>query len=86
MDDEDCEFEHSPLAGSFTRDGETIEVEIFRLAGTQDRWHMEVVHFSGCTRWQDTFATDAEAHAAFIAMVEAAGIASFIGDQPKVRN
>lgn len=86
MDEEDCEFEHSPLSGAFTRDGETIEVEIFRLAGTQDHWHMEVVHFSGCTRWQDTFATDAEAHAAFIAMVEAAGIAPFIGERPQVRN
>lgn len=64
----------------------TIEVEIFRLEGTQDRWHLEVVHFSGCTRWQDTFVTDQDAHAAFIAMVGAAGIAPFVGDRPTVWN
>ncbi|MFB0492988.1 hypothetical protein ABIE45_005574 [Methylobacterium sp. OAE515] len=86
MDDEDCEFEHSPLSGAFTRDGETIEVEIFRLADTQDRWHLEVIHFSGCTRWQDTFVTDAEAHAAFTEMVEAAGMAAFTGVVPPVQN
>jgi hypothetical protein len=79
MDDEEYEFESSPLSGVFTHDGHEVEVEIYRLAGTQDRWRMEVVHFSGCTRWQDTFATDADAHAAFIAMVKAAGIESFIG-------
>jgi len=86
MDDDDFEFEHSPLSGPFAREGETVEVEIFRLAGTQDRWHMEVVQFSGCTRWRDLFATDADAHAAFLAMVEAVGIASFTGDRPKVWN
>lgn len=63
MDDEDYEFESSPLSGLFTCDGHEVEVEIYRLAGTQDRWRMEVIHFSGCTRWQDTFATDVGAHA-----------------------
>jgi len=86
MDNDDCEFEHSPLSGSFTRDGETIEVEIFRLAGAQDRWHMEIVHFSGCTRWQDTFATDAEAHAILIAMIEASGLVPFVDRRPMTQH
>ena len=34
--DEDREFEHSGMSGSFTRGGETVDVEIYRFAGTQD--------------------------------------------------
>ncbi|MGU3467615.1 hypothetical protein ACLBXO_22465 [Methylobacterium sp. C33D] len=86
MDDEDYDFESSPLSGLFTRDGHEVEVEIFRFAGTQDRWRMEVIHFSGCTRWHDTFATDADAHAAFLATIEVTGIGSFVGDRPKAVN
>ncbi|GAN50482.1 hypothetical protein ACXR8U_08300 [Methylobacterium radiotolerans] len=86
MDDEEHDFEHSPLSGLFTRDGHEVEVEIYRLAGTQDRWRMEVVHLSGCSRWQDTFASDADAHAAFLAAVEAAGIGPFVGYQPEAVN
>ncbi|MBP2494033.1 hypothetical protein ABID82_007230 [Methylobacterium sp. PvP062] len=86
MDDEDYDFESSPLSGLFTCDGHEVEVEIYRLAGTQDRWRMEVIHFSGCTRWQDTFATDVDAHAAFLTTVEAAGIGPFVGDRPKAMN
>jgi hypothetical protein len=82
MDDEENDFEHSPLSGFFTRDGHEVEVEIYRLAGTQDRWRMEVVHFSGYSRWQGTFESDADAHAAFLATVEAAGIGLFVGNQP----
>ena len=51
MDDEDCEFEHSPLSGPFTSNGHTVEVEIYCLAGTLQPWRMEVGHFFGCTRW-----------------------------------
>lgn len=86
MDDEDRDFEHSPLSGPFTRDGETVEVEIYRFPGIPECWRLEVVHLSGCIRWDTTFATDADAHAAFVAMVQAVGIASFVGDRPKARH
>ena len=86
MDDDDRDFEHSPLSGAFTRDGETVEVEIYRFEGETDRWRMEVVHLSGCVRWETTFATDAEAHAAFLAMIKAVGIKYFVGDRPKARH
>jgi hypothetical protein len=87
MDDEDCDFEHSPLSGSFTRDGVEVDVEIYRRFGTLDPWRLEVVHISGgATRWQKTFATDGEAYKAFAEMVEAGGIASFASRAPKIRH
>ena len=52
MDDDDREFEHSSLSGAFARDGETVEVEIYRFEGETGRWRMEVVHLSGCVRWR----------------------------------
>lgn len=73
------ELEHSPLSGSFSRDGETVDVEIYRYAGTQDPWRLVVVDLSSGrpTAWAETFATDHEAYAAFTAVVEANGLASF---------
>ena len=86
MDEDDCDFEHSPLSGPFTHDGQTVDLEIYRFPGVPESWRMEVVHRSGCIRWDTTFATDADAHAAFVAMVDAVGIASFVGDRPKARH
>ncbi|MGU3329583.1 hypothetical protein ACLBXB_21900 [Methylobacterium mesophilicum] len=78
MDDEDRDFEHSALSGSFTHDGETVDVEIYRFAGTQDPWQLAVVHMSsGSTEWQERFATEQDAYRAFAETVERDGIASF---------
>lgn len=86
--DDDRDFEHSPLSGSFSRDGETVDVEIYRYAGTQDPWQLVVIDLSsgGCTAWKEAFATDQEAYAAFAAMVEADGMASFTGVVPPVQH
>lgn len=86
MSEDDCEFEHSPLSGPVTRDGETVEVEIYRHPGMPERWRMEVVHTSGCIRWDTTFMTDADARAAFDAMLDAIGMTSFVGSRPKAWN
>ncbi len=86
MDDDDRDFEHSSLSGAFTCDGEIVEVEIYRFVGETYRWRMEVVHLSGCVRWKTTFATEAEAHAAFLAMIEVVGIRYFVGDRSKARH
>ncbi|KQS79949.1 hypothetical protein ASG32_24240 [Methylobacterium sp. Leaf361] len=88
MEDEDREFEHSPLSGSFSRDGEAVDVEIYRYAGTRDPWQLVVIDLSsgGCTAWQETFTTDQEAYEAFTATVEADGMASFAGVVPTVRH
>ena len=86
--DEDRDFEHSPLSGSFSQDGVTVDVEIYRYAGTQDPWQLVVIDLSsgGCTAWKETFATDQEAYEAFTAMVEADGMASFTGVVPPVQH
>ncbi len=80
-DFDDCDFDHSPLSGEFTRDGVTVEVEIYRTVGSQEPWRLEVVSISGgCTWWHQRFATEQEAFEAFMAVADADGIASF--DQP----
>jgi len=85
--EDDREFEHSPLSGEFTRDDITVDVEIYRTAGTQDPWELEAVSLSGgCTRWHERFSTEQEAYQAFITMVEADGIASFAGTKPQLRH
>jgi hypothetical protein len=86
--EKDREFEHSPLSGSFSRDGETVDVEIYRYAGTQDPWQLVVIHLlsGGCTGWNKAFATDQEAYEAFTAMVEKDGMAPFTGVVPPVRH
>jgi hypothetical protein len=86
--DGDREFEHSPLSGTFSRDGEQVDVEIYRYAGTQDPWQLVVVDLSSGrpTAWAQTFATDQEAYAAFTAMVEADGMAPFTGVMSPVRH
>jgi hypothetical protein len=88
MDDDDRDFEHSPLSGTFSRDGESVDVEIHRYAGTQDPWQLVVIDLSSgrCTAWQETFATDQEAYEAFTAMVGADGLAPFVGRRPEALN
>jgi hypothetical protein len=43
IDDNTPEIESSPLCESATRDGITVRVEIYRLAGRGDGWSLEVV-------------------------------------------
>ena len=88
MDDEDREFEHSPLSGTFSRDGESVDVEIYRYAGTQDPWQLIVIDLSsgGCAAWPETFATDQDAYDAFTTLVESNGMALFGAQRPKSLN
>ena len=78
--------EHSELAGEFTHDGVTVLVDIFRPAGTQGDWTLEVItEDEDLTTWEEPFATDREAFDEFLATVEQDGIRSFFGeDEPSV--
>ncbi|GJE60737.1 hypothetical protein [Methylobacterium trifolii] len=79
MSDEDCDFEHSPLSGPFTRDGVMVEVEIYRSEGSQDLWRLEIVDESvGCIAWTERFATDQEAYRAFTEAVEKGRVRLFV--------
>lgn len=88
MDLEDRDFEHSPLSGTFSRDGDEVDVEIYRYAGTRDPWRLVVVDLSSGrpTAWNDTFGTDQEAYAAFAAIVETDGLAPFTGIAPSMKH
>jgi hypothetical protein len=56
-DDNNPEIESSPLCGSVTRDGITVRVEIYRIAGRGGGWSLEVIDREGAsTVWDDTFA------------------------------
>lgn len=75
----DRELEHSPLCGIFTREGITLEVQIYRFAGTADVWTLEVVnHQGGSTVWTESFFTDQAAHKAFVRAVDEDGMGQFL--------
>jgi hypothetical protein len=76
--DDDPEIEDSPLCGVVTREGITIRVQIYRLAGRNDGWSLEVVdQEGGSTVWNETFSSDTEAYAEFHRTLEKEGIRSF---------
>ena len=83
MNDEgdDPELEFSPLGGHVTRDGITVQVLIYRIAGSDDGWALEVEDDEGTsTTWDETFPTEAEALAEFNRIVEESGMLSFLAD------
>ena len=77
-DDDDPELEYSPLCGDVTRDGITVSLQIYRLAGHAEGWSLEVVDQEGAsTVWDELFVTDRDAYAEFYSTLESEGIASF---------
>ncbi len=68
---------HSPLEGRIVRDGQGVEVRIYKSPDTD--WLLEVVDdFGNSTTWQDLFATDQEAYDALMEAIDDEGILSFI--------
>ena len=80
------ETEHSELSGEFTEDGLTVLVDIFRPAGSNVDWRMEVVTpDEDLIEWEEGFATDREAFDEFLATVARDGMQSFFDDsEPSV--
>lgn len=75
-------LEHSELAGEFTDDGVTVLVDIFRPAGTNGDWQMEVVtQDEDLIQWEEPFPTDRDAFDEFLAVVARDGIRSFLEDE-----
>ncbi|AMJ60955.1 hypothetical protein [Bosea sp. PAMC 26642] len=78
MIDEIPDIEHSPLCGKVSRDGETVDVQIYRMADGDESWSLEVVDDDGgSTVWNDLFETDQAAYAEFFTTLEREGIACF---------
>lgn len=72
----------SPLNRSYTRDGNTVQIEIYRMPGTP--WTVEVIdEFNNSTLWDEEFVTDAEALAFALQELEQNGISEFIGSPGK---
>lgn len=76
-DNDDPPLIASKHNGFFTKDGITVEVQIYRLAHT--KWTLEVVDpEKNSIVWDDEFATDDDAHAEFLRTVETEGITSLL--------
>lgn len=79
MDEDD--LIHSEHCQSFTRDGQTVQVEIYS-SGDND-WILEVVDERGTsTVWDEPFASDDEAFEAFQRALREEGIDAFVGEIP----
>ena len=75
--DEDCKIIDSPLSRQITRNGVTIEVQIYR-GENDDGWILEVVDESGgSTVWQEPFATEVDALNEVLTTIKSEGIESF---------
>ncbi|MCJ2092051.1 MULTISPECIES: hypothetical protein [unclassified Methylobacterium] len=85
MATENRELEHSPLSGIVTRDGISVDVQIYRFAGPDEPWQLEVIdHEGGSTVWDYRFASDKHAYRAFNEAVAREGIGSFVSAQGKL--
>ena len=74
---EDIDLIHSPLTQTYSADGHSLRVLIYRLPDTQ--WSLEVVDEQGTsTVWDDLFETDKQALEEAIMAIESEGIGSFI--------
>lgn len=68
----------SSLSGSQSKDGVSVEVNIFRLEN-EDQWTLEVVNETGTSIvWDDQFADDDTAFMAFEQAVVDEGMATFL--------
>jgi uncharacterized protein len=74
-------FVRSDLSGRVTKDGLSVDVEIYRLA-IDPKWFLEVIdHAGGSTVWDDPFESDEDALAAFHAVLVDEGIETFSGQK-----
>jgi hypothetical protein len=87
INDNNPEIEYSPFCEHVTREGITVRVEIYRLAGGNESWSLEVIdHEGGSTVWDETFADDQDAYTEFKRTLETEGIRSFAERPPSWMN
>ncbi len=79
-------LEHSDFSGEFEDGGVTVLVDIYRPAGTNGDWTLEVISQTEVvTTWEDKFATDLDAWEEFLATAERDGVQSFLDeDEPQL--
>lgn len=82
MTQNDTELEYSDFSGDFTEDDVVVRIDIYRVAGGDSGWTLEVIDETGAsTVWDDTFPTDRAAYEEFLATIQRDGIESF-RDEP----
>lgn len=70
-------IERSPLCGKVKRDGEAIDVQIYRVRDGDPSWSLEVTDGDGGTTvWTQLVDFDQAAYAEFCTTLEREGIAS----------
>ncbi len=78
MHERDPNIITSSLSGVVTEQGVTVKVTIIRLEN-EPGWSLEVENEHGTSRvWDDLFATDDAAHAAFRQTVDEDGMRAFL--------
>jgi hypothetical protein len=78
MSDRDPNLVNSSLSGSQSKDGISVEVNIFRLEH-EDQWTLEVVNEKGTSIvWDSQFADDDSAFQAFEQVVADEGMTTFL--------
>ena len=84
MLNEKPDMEFSDLTGRATQNGVTVTVNVYRHAGTQGPWTLEVIDQNGwSTIWRDTFSSDEDALDAFTdAVEEGGGMRAFLEPPP----
>ena len=81
-DDEEYEIKVSRLSQAVTRDGKTVEVQIYE--GDPGKWILEVVdQYDNSTVWDDQFESDQEALAIALETIDEEGIDSLIDSSSK---
>ena len=76
------EIEYSHLSSTITRDGFTVKVYIYRFAGTDDPWMLEIINDQGASAvWNEIFDDDLGAYDAAERAVAEEGIWSFSADE-----
>ncbi|MDK1376769.1 MULTISPECIES: hypothetical protein [unclassified Sinorhizobium] len=79
MPESEQHYEFSEFCGEFVDDGVMVILSIYRPAGTNADWTLEVVDQEGySTVWDDQFDTDRDAFQEFLATVLRDGIRSFL--------
>jgi hypothetical protein len=82
MNDNHLEIEYSPLCEKVKRGDITVDVQIYRIAGSAEGWSLEVIDENGTSSvWDDLFTTDRDAYAEFQRTIDTEGIATFLSSR-----
>ena len=80
---EEIELIYSPLQQTYTEDGKTVDIQIYRSADSG--WTLEVVdQYGNSTVWEAEFETDQEALDQVMWEIKEDGIKALIGPEPEV--